>query len=132
MSLCLVVMDDDDSRGDEGEGNECEVSDWVVDKKPYCDEDEGGKTYLYDESITTSDMREWWLTYKNPECVEEEEWFKNMLMECQVISDASCPVCFEHIKLPHIQLLECGHMTCESCYVLLPEPKCPVCRKRIA
>jgi len=40
----------------------------------------------------------------------------------------TCPVCYANMV---DTLFECGHVLCQTCYAMLPNNKCPVCRMSI-
>jgi hypothetical protein len=44
-----------------------------------------------------------------------------------------CPICFEVIENNNLQLSNCGHKYCKSCYdrILTETNKCAICKKKL-
>ena len=55
--------------------------------------------------------------------------FLQRVLERDMPTVSTCPVCYEDNKESSVKELSCKHLMCTWCYAKLPEPKkCPLCR----
>jgi len=64
-----------------------------------------------------------------PTHIKEE--YINMLEELK--KQIECPICLENINTDNLQLSNCGHKYCKSCYdrILIDSNKCAICKKKL-